>query len=199
MNNPDYQYQPRKPSEKKKRMTKNKLAKLAAAKKPAPLIKYNEDKSSMSFDASPFDANQAIPGQLAAEVETFHSAKWSAGLPAAAGQFSLPASNSNQFVNDQMSMNNMLLLPGPDMVKNYFASSEQAALADPYSVQNFQGSLALPALDDFDVVFPDGMDINTEGLFIDEGPINAEVRRQDNLNQEIHEGRLNDFLEVDIF
>jgi len=35
INHPDYQYQPRKPSEKKKRMTKNKIAKLAAAEAQA--------------------------------------------------------------------------------------------------------------------------------------------------------------------
>jgi hypothetical protein len=175
-------------------MTKNKLAKLAAAKKPAPVIKYNEDKSRMSFDAS-----QGPPGQLTAELDTFHSLKWSAGVPAPSGQFSLPVSNSNQFVANPNNMNDMLSLPGHDMVENFFTSTRQVAFADPNSVQNYEATIAPSALDDFDGIFPDGMDINTEGLFLVEEAIDNEVHRQDDLSMEIQEVGLNDFLEWPIF
>lgn len=50
---PGYQYQPRKPSEKKKRMTKNKLAKLAAANLPTVTGNYALDAQQQLPDATP--------------------------------------------------------------------------------------------------------------------------------------------------
>lgn len=102
--NPGYQYQPRKPSEKKKRNTKGKLAKIAAKSAKArasasmqdtasdvddsdilppptpvaPLLTFNEDKTMMSFvpGAGPFE-------QLAAELTEFNNSKWTAAQQAA--------------------------------------------------------------------------------------------------------------------
>ena len=194
MTNPGWQYQPRKPSEKKKRMTKNKLAKLAAAKKPAPLLTFNEDKSVMSFIPS-----QATPGRLYNEIQAFNLSKWPAGPPAALGQFPLPPPLSPQFVTNPPSMDEIMLLPSADTVKTYFASVEQAALSDPSSNSNYQATLALPALDDLDIFLTDVGNINTQDLFLpEEGPLNAEVLRQGTLNEEFKDG-LNDFFDFDRF
>jgi hypothetical protein len=198
INHPGWQYQPRKPSEKKKRMTKNKLAKLAAAKKPAPLLTFNKDKSTMSFVPG-----QGAPSQLTAEFEAFNNSKWPAGppahlSPAALGQIPLPTFASSQFVTNPVNMNDILYHPGPTTVKNYFASVEQAAFSDPSSDSNYQATLALPALDDFDVFFDGLGNVNTQDLFLTEDGLNAEVLRQGALNEEFKDG-LNDFFDFDRF
>jgi hypothetical protein len=192
---PGWQYQPRKPSEKKKRMTKNKLAKLAAAKKPAPapLLTFNEDKSMMSFIPG-----QGTPSKLTAELEAFNNSKWPAGPPAAFGQLPLPQFTPNQFVTNPVNMDDILLRPGPTTVKNYFDSVEQAAFADPSSNSNYQATLALPALDDFDAFFNGLGNVNTQDLYFTEEPLNAEVLRQGALNEEFKDG-LNDFFDFDRF
>jgi hypothetical protein len=194
---PGWQYQPRKPSEKKKRMTKNKLAKLAAAKKPAPLLTFNKDKSMMSFVPG-----EGTPRKLVAELKAFNNSKWPAGPPAgppaALGQLPLPQFTPNQFVTNPVNMNDILLSPGPTTVKNYFASVEQAAFADPSSNNNYQATLALPALDDFDVFFNGLGNVNTQDLYFTEEPLNAEVLRQGALNEEFKDG-LNDFFDFDRF
>jgi hypothetical protein len=187
MTNPGYQYQPRKPSEKKKRMTKNKLAKLAAAKKPVSLLKLNEDKLAMSFVPG-----QDIPGQINSELEAFNRLQWPSGMPAISGQYQLPAFNSPQFVTNPVSRNDILQHPGPDTIENYMKSMRQAALSDPNSNENFQTTLARPALDEFDV-YVEGFgnfniqDISQDNFLPDEEPQNTEVLRQVTLNEEAND------------
>jgi len=185
-------------------MTKNKLAKLvaksASAKSvaPVPLLTFNEDKSALSFMSG-----QGAPGQLAAELEEFNNSKWTAGQQAAFGQIPFPPVLSSKFVANPVTINDVPQNPGStttqNAVNNYFATVNHAAFMDPSSDSNYQASLAMPDLDELDVLLPYVPAISPEDLFLpEEDTYNTEVLRQAALNEGFKDG-LNDFFDFDLF
>lgn len=82
---PNYQYQPRKPSEKKKRMTKNKLAKLATAvvdtQSAEPRFDFNDMPGFATFEAAS-DPNNALTSQISDWNAGIQFSPQPAGLPA---------------------------------------------------------------------------------------------------------------------
>lgn len=205
MANPGYQYQPRKPSEKKKRMTKNKIAKLAAKSaaakssassqadndmsppQVAPLLTFNENKNTATFFAG-----SGTSDQLAAELTAFNNSKWTAAQQAA--YFSgapLPPAFATEAAADFYTMDSITNHPLPTSTSNVQTSGTEAFAQ---SAEDFfdedavnTSSFTLPDLDDVDVFLPH-----------DENLDNNEVLRQSRLEAELKDG-LDDFFNFDHF
>lgn len=205
MANPGYQYQPRKPSEKKKRMTKNKIAKLAAksaaakssmsshsdsdmsAPQIAPLLTVNENKNSATFFTG-----IGTTEQLKAELTAFNNSKWTVAQQNA--YFSgpiIPPVLSTEAAAGSYTMNSFTNFPLPTSTSNYQTSGaddyEQSAEDFFDEDANHTSSFTLPDLDDVDVILPrdDSLD-------------NNEVLRQLALEAELKDA-LNDFFDFDRF
>lgn len=205
MANPGYQYQPRKPSEKKKRMTKNKIAKLAAKSAPAkssassqadndmsppqvaPLLTFNENKPTATFFAG-----SGTSDQLAAELTAFNNSKWTEAQQAA--YFSgatIPPVFSTQAAADFYTMDSITNFPLPASTSNVQSSGTEAFAQ---SAEDFfdedavnTSSFILPDLNDVDVFLPRDENLDT-----------SEVLRQLGLEAELKDG-LDDFFDFDRF
>jgi hypothetical protein len=205
MANPGYHYQPRKPSEKKKRMTKNKIAKLAAKSatvkssasstadsdmsppQVASLVTFNENKNTATFFAS-----SGTTEQLAAELTAFNNSKWTAAQQAA--YFSgatIPPVFSTEAAADFYTMDSITTFPLPTSTSNFETSgtNEFAQSAGDFFDEDavHTSSFTLPDLDDVDVFLPRDDSLDT-----------SEVLRQLGLEAEFKDG-LNDFFDFDRF
>ena len=205
MANPGYQYQPRKPSEKKKRMTKNKIAKLAAKSaaakssasthadidmsppQVAPLVTFNENKNTATFFAG-----SGTSEQLAAELTAFNNSKWTAAQQAA--YFSgapIPPVFSTEAAADFYTMDSITNFPLPASTSNVQTSGTEAFAQ---SAEDFfdedavnTSSFILPDLDDVDVFLPRDENLDT-----------SEVLRQLGLEAELKDG-LDEFFDFGRF
>lgn len=205
MANPGYQYQPRKPSEKKKRMTKNKIAKLAAKSaaakssasahadidvsppQVAPLVTFNENKNTATFFAG-----SGTSEQLAAELTAFNNSKWTAAQQAA--YFSgapIPPVFSTEAAADFYTMDSITNFPLPTSTSNIQTSDTDifAQSAEDFFDEDAANtsSYTLPDLDDVDVTLPRDDSLDT-----------SEVLRQLGLEAELKDG-LDDFFHFDRF
>jgi hypothetical protein len=212
MANPGYQYQPRKPSEKKKRMTKNKIAKLAAksaAAKPsaslhnmasgvtdddmlppaqvAPMLTFNENKNTASFFAG-----SGTSDQLIAELTAFNNSKWTPAQQAAyrSGP-TIPPVMSTEVAAGSYTMDSIMHHPLPTSTPNIVPCNTDAFAL---SAEDFfdedatrASSYYMPDLEDMNVVPPRDNSLDT-----------SEVLRQLGLAEEFKDG-LNDFFDFDRF
>lgn len=203
MANPGYQYQPRKPSEKKKRMTKNKIAKLAAksaAAKPsasshatndmsppqvAPLVTFHDNTAT-------FFAGSGTSEQLAAELTAFNNSKFTqAQQDAYFNGVTIPPVFSTEAAADFYTMDSITNFPLPASTSNvqtsnnelFTQSAEEFFDEDAVNASSF----TLPELDDMDVVLPRDESLDT-----------SEVIRQLGLEAELKD-ELNDFFDFDRF
>lgn len=197
---PGYQYQPRKPSEKKKRMTKNKLAKLAAKSASAksadeemvapvaPVLTINANSLS-------FVAGEGAPGQLAAALNDFNTSTFTAAQLASAAAHGgqghpVPAASSTAFVADSINMDMITHYPVPAASSSFITSDADAnydAMMDPIHDATRAAALLMPDLDELDIVLPYDQSLTT-----------SEVSRQFGLNEEVQDG-LNDFFDFGSF
>lgn len=205
MANPGYQYQPRKPSEKKKRMTKNKIAKLAAKSaaakssasahadidmsppQVAPLVTFNENKNTATFFAG-----SGTSDQLAAELTAFNNSKWTAAQQAAYFlRAPIPPVFSTEAAADFHTMDSITNFPLPTSTSNAQTSGTDvfAQSAEDFFDEDAANtsSYTLPDLDDVDVILPRDDSLDT-----------SEVLRQLGLEAELKDG-LNDFFDFDRF
>ena len=198
MANPGYQYQPRKPSEKKKRMTKNKIAKLAAKSaaakssasshadndmappQVAPLLTFNENQNTATFFAG-----SGTSDQLAAELTAFNNSKFTAAQQAA--YFSgaqIPPVFSTEAAADFYTMNSITNFPLPTSTSNVQTSGTElfAQSAEDFFDEDAPNtsSFTLPELDDVDVFVP-----RDESL--DDNEVLRQLRLEAELKDELEE------------